>query len=462
MNIIYSVKIKLEQLKRDPSLQNKLLFLLVVSSFLIRFIYVFYFTDYKNYLFSDMSGYWSRANQRYDGDIFGMWQWTAWATFFHFYLAFVFKVLSIFKLLNYKLETVLLLDIIYSTLSVLCLYLISGQILKNVYFSFVLTAFYAFCYPIVYFNAFVLSENLAIPCLMLSVYLLFTHDEKKNKLMLLASGLFLGAAVACRPAMGLMLISFVSYILIVWKANNLLITKILIFLSGFFLVISLVIIENNYISKGELKSLAGNGGVNFFINNCRVAKLKSVYKGLHVHLANGDFVNDPKFKPFDTEHPIHEQNYFYKKGFLCLKHNSPKSLIENLTNLKLMFLGGLFPTMYSAKWFKLFAGISNYLILFMFLSLGLSFFIKDKYLKNDKDLVYRNFLFMLSLIFFVLLTACFYIPEHRYFFTVIFAVYSTFFVILFKLNSCKKEVLKYCRSLFFIYLIYELSKRLYS
>ena len=92
MNLIPFIKKKIKHLESDTDLRNKLLFLLVTISFLVRLIYVFYFTDYKNYLFSDAGAYWSRANGRYGGAIFPLWQWTAWATCFHFYLTFVFKI----------------------------------------------------------------------------------------------------------------------------------------------------------------------------------------------------------------------------------------------------------------------------------------------------------------------------------------------------------------------------------
>src|SRR3989338_9179509 len=201
MSKIKNYKNQISQYLRNVPRHYYYLIAILAINFLIRIGYVFYFTDYKNYLSSDMGAYWYRANERFNGHIFEMSQWTSYAFAYYLYMAFIFKILYFLHLFDYRLEIILLLGIIYATVSNLCFYFISTYLLKNTRSSLLATLFYAFCYPLIYYNAFIMTETVAIPVFVCCVYLLFAHHDKK--LIMFLTGLFLGFAVTVRPAYGL-------------------------------------------------------------------------------------------------------------------------------------------------------------------------------------------------------------------------------------------------------------------
>ncbi len=423
------------------------LFLIVLISFIAKLIYVFYFSDYKNYLVSDMGGYWARATNKFYGDTFSMNQWTAWSPSYHFYLFGILKILYFLNLSNYGLEVVLFLNILYSAISIFCFYFIAEHLFKNSFQSLITTACYAISYPITYLNIFVLSENISIPIVIMSVYLLLTYYEKKH--MLFITGLFLGIAVIIRPALGLIGISFFLYILLVNKPSFYSTIRGFIFLAGYFIVIFLALVEITYISKGELKSLAGNGGVNFFISQCKPSIVKSENERGSVHVGSPNYYGDPNCKEFLTDHPIHDQKYFYKLGLECIKNN-PNYWVENFINLKAFFTGPLFPSLLSARGFTFLMPFSNYLLLFMSLTLGLLFWVKRD-LNNDEN---KKIFFLLSIPALTVFVSYFYIPEQRYLFPVYFVIYLLFFLVFFNIEKHMKTAMIYSITIIVINLSY--------
>lgn len=420
--------------------------LILLVTFICRIVYVFYLSDYKELLFSDMGGYWERAKVRFDGDIFTVQQWGSWATFFHFYLALIFKILYFFKLDEYRLEAVLLMNILYSTISVLCFYLIAEHILKNRLQSLIATLFYSFSYPLIYFNAFLLTENLSIPLIVLSVFLLFKYNERIFLLFVL--GLSMGLAVAFKPVIGLLCIPFLIYIVLVNKFSFVSLYRGMIFSFGVFLVVFLVLVENNYISKGELKSLAANGGVAFFFGQCKSSEVYSIHNGFHTIIAPPQFAGNPNHMKLMTDRPIYDQLYFYKLGLDCIKRD-PWILVQDFQHLKGIFYNTLFPSVPSSKWFTTLIHVSNYMVIIMTLPLGLLYFLLRKQIVDIKKI-----LLLLSIPFLLLLTMYFYGVEQRYFFQSYFVIYLLFFVVLFNLKLIKKEVVNYIRILVLAYLAY--------
>lgn len=430
--------------KNKEKIFNYSLCFILLSSFLIRIFYVFYCTDYKNYIFSDMSAYWDKAIARYNGDIFPMSQWTAWAPFYYFYLTFVFKILFLLGQFEHKLEAVLLLNIIFSTASVLFVYLISKHLLKNKLFSLLVSFFYAFSYPLIYFNAFVLTENFFIPILIFSVYLLFEYHE--NKPLMFINGLVFALAVSARPSMGLLVIPFLLYIIYANKPSTVSCLTASLFILGFSIIIFSVTTEINYISKGQTKSLYPSSGAIFFIYQCKHSLIESNNGGYIFGIGPPLNYTHPEWGIYKTNHALHEQGYFYNLGFECLKKNP--NLLEKITNIKALFINSLFPSLGSANNFPLFIKISNHLILFMTFSLGLLYYL-FKYNLTD----FKKTLFLLSIPFSVVLMSFFYPPEQRYLFPAFFIIYLLFFVSIFKIHFYKKEALNYFRILAIGYFI---------
>ena len=378
-----------------------------------------------------MGLYWDRAQLRYDGNIFLTIHWTNTAPFYSYFLTYIFKIISYFNLLKYKLEIIIILDIVYSTISVYFLYLISTHLFKDFKFSLLVTFFYAFSYPLIYICSFILSENLAIPTLIISVYLLFTYH--KNKTTMFFTGCFLALAVATRPALILMGLSFFFYIAYADKPSCKSTLRGMCFILGLALVLLLVCAENNYISKGVVKSLTGHGGVSFFIEQCKPVRIESTYKGEFFVIEhpsfNGFREKAGEIKLFQTDHPFHDQEYFYKLGIECIKKN-PYIWFENLKDLEVLLFGPFLPSVINAKGFVFLIKIWSYIIFFMLLSFGILYRIKE-----EIKIEFKKILFFLSLIFVIFLTSYFFAADQRYMLPGYFAIYLIFFTIISKIKK---------------------------
>ena len=423
----------------------KYLKLILIASFIIRFGYIFYNTDYKNYLFSDMGGYWDRANGTYNGDIFSMYQWTSWATFFHMYLIFIFKILAFLNMSDQKLEVILFLNICYSVLSVYFVFLIANKLLKENLITLIVTLVYAFTYPLIYYNSLVLSENLSIPLLIISTYFLFAYHESSP--IMFINGLLLGLAIGFRPALGLLGLPYFIYLLHVEGRSTKALIKGLLFTAGVFSVILLIILENNYISHGELKSLAGNSGVNFFIAQCKPSVVKSFYKEINIYIASPIFVRSGEMGEFTTDHPMHDQKYFFNLGMECIKKN-PWMLVTNLKYYKGMFFGPLFPSIPSAGGFDSLIKLSNWFIFLISTGAGLMYFLIKKKIFESKEI-----LFLSSIPLVLIATMYFFSIEQRYFFPALFYVYMMLAFIILNRQKIKEYITSYVKIIVIAYFI---------
>lgn len=447
--LISLLKLTNKRLKNIKA-EHKWLAIILLVSFITRIIYVYYFTDYKNYLFTDMGGYWERAIDRYNGKVFDMSQWTSWATFFHFYLAEVFKLLAFLHLFDKKLEIILFLNVVYSTISIYFVYLISLEILKKKFQCLLLTFLYAFTYFFFYLNALIMAENLSIPLLIISFYLVLSKSQNKKAIFL--AGSLLAIATALRPAHGLIGLPLFLYILFSRRYTRGSLISAIVFASAFFLIIYLVVQENIRISKGELKSLAGYSGVVFFHNQCKVLHIKSFHKGHILEIVPPLFLAYPELAKmeFSTTHPFHHQEYFYKLGFECMKKN-PNIFFDNLISLKALFWGCFFPHVSGARWLNFFYTLWSYLVIFMTSLLGFLYF-----LLRDKKVEPPKILLLISIPVCILITSFLYGSEQRYLLPAYFAIYLLFFIIVSNIRNYANELAQYLvvLALTFYFLVY--------
>jgi len=105
--IINKAETFLINLSNNNKLCLKVLAFILVSSTLLKIVYVFMLTKYKRFIFADMCYYWTSAENRYKGDIFNPEQWNIFPPFYHIVLCELFKIINFFGLLTYKLEIVL-------------------------------------------------------------------------------------------------------------------------------------------------------------------------------------------------------------------------------------------------------------------------------------------------------------------------------------------------------------------
>ncbi len=450
MNIIENCKKELgDYFKNLPEHYYKLFWILAFN-LVIRAVYIFYFTDYKNYLVTDMGAYWNRANARFNGEIFHHSQWTSYAFMYYLYLTLVFKILFFLQLLKFKLEMIIFFNIIYSTVSMIYFYLISVQLFKSIRTAQIATLFYALCYPLIYFNALILTENFAIPLLICCIWLLFSYKDKK--LIVFLTGLLLGFTVTIRPAYGVLGLAFFIYIIYSDKLCCKSILRGILFSTGFAIIIFIAVCEIYYMSKGESISLYPNSTSNAFTIACKHSSVESHYKDT-VFITTPPITSVHKeWTRFETDHPLHDQKYFHKLTLECIKTN-PRFIEEKIANIKYLFFNLMFPYLLTERFVTFLLPISDWLIFFMTLSLGIIYFMfKDK----DSEIDRKKILFLLSLPLSVILITFIFPPEQRYMHSVVFSIYLLFFVVYENYKKYKKEAgiyFKYAILALFLYLI---------
>lgn len=440
-----------EKIKRIPKEYFYLVAILVVS-FLVKYDFVFYHTDYSEYLYSDMEGYWNRANHRYDGYVRSVAQTAAWAPFYHYFLTWIFKATSFLNLYEKRHEIVLLINIVFSTISVVFVYLIAKKLIKKTSYLIIGTVLYAFSYPFIYINAFVLSEHLAIPMLILATFLVFYYPNKKMRLFL--AGIVFGIAVATRPALGLIGISYAVFLYFVNGKDLKSVLKAMIFSMGFFLVFSLVAIENYYSSEGKLKGLSAHGGVNFYMAQCKVGKVVAHFDEYTFVLEPPIFIAEKELRrkdKFETDYPFYKQKYYYKMGFECLRNNLLGNFVTNCKLLKGLFFGPFFPPRADIPTFRTVMPIFNLMHFMMTISLGLFF-----YLIRGKEVDIPKVLFLFSIFAWIFLTTNFFIIGQRQMLPTYFAIYILFFTLLPHLKHYSYKALKYFIALLVLYMLFAL------
>lgn len=251
---------------------QQLLILILSSSTIIKLIYVFFLTQYHSYLVSDMGGYWDRALEFYGGNSTSLNQWVVWPPLYHYFIAATFKIPDLLGLSGYRLDFLLLIHILLSSLSVYVLFLIVKKITSKNSISLVAAGLYAFSFPLIYLNAFVLSENLSTPLTIFSIWFLIKGDRKRDVII---SALLLSISVGIRPVNGLFGLVFFLYIIFSNKKFKENFIKAILFSFFFFIVIGLIVINNYNISGGKISGLSGNGGLNFYFAQSKTYGVKS-------------------------------------------------------------------------------------------------------------------------------------------------------------------------------------------
>lgn len=417
----------------------KFLILILLVSFFVKLDYVFYGTHYRHYLVSDMGVYMNRAEQRFNGDLFSVFNWTGWSTFFSFYLTFFFKILYFFGLYEKRLEAILFFNVLYSTLSIIFVYLIAKKIISDKRFVYLVTIFYALSFQLFYLNAFVLSENIAIPLLILSSYLTLLHSDSKKYTLL--SGLCMGLVASFRPALNLIAVPSFIYILLSKKIFPRGFVRASLFAVGFVLVTFMTCVENCYISKGELRGLSSLGGLHFFFEQCKVSFAHSTATDKSISIAPTVFIslykNDQKKleEGLHTDRPLHDEKYFYGLANECIKKN-PKVWIENFLLLKYLFIGDTFPFSSDARWIISLNEFSKKIILFMSIAIAVLFF---KLRKNN--VVTKEILFLISIPLSIAIICYFFLPDQRWLLPSYFVIYTIFFYLLSKTNYYKNSLI---------------------
>jgi len=424
---------KLKSLYKKNRIFSLFLIVLIITT-IFKFIYVFALTEYTSYLVSDMGGYWQRAIQRFQGDLYDINQWVIWPPFFHILLANIFKVTQFLGVFKHNLEIVLSINILLSSISVFYLYLLTLKLSKNDKIAFTASTLYALTYHAIYFNASILSENFAVPLVIASIYFLFCNKWKYYIL----SGLLLALATGIRPGYGLFGLPFALYALVAdsknlksdWKQTFFFrgIIKAGLFSIGFFLIIFFIVSEIKDISGGKVNSLAASSGINYYFSFTKKYEVGCRFDGYYYVLIPPGTVRNPENGKLITNAPIYDTKYFKTLANRYIKEN-PKILFTKIKDIWDLYFGVLFPSFPSAKGFDFF--IKLFKVIFFILTL-LTFF--SLFTRPKKRVNFKNYLLLMSLIFLSIITCYMFNSEHRYVFGFIFATYPPAFEMIFELK----------------------------
>jgi len=335
---------------------------LLLASAVLKLAYVFFFTEYPTYLFSDFGGYWDRAHQRMAGSELDYRQWAFWPPLPHILLGWYLRVVGLFGLSARELEATLVANVAASTACVALLYGIALQVLKRPAWALAAAAAYAFTFPLAYFNAFVMSEHGAVLFMLAAVWVVLKFRGDLRALA--AAGALLGLATAMRPAFGLFGLPCVLYLALADRAGlRVAIARGLAFSLAFFLLLGAVVGETYRISQGAVLGLSANAGQNFYFSQCRVSSVSSTYRGELYSFTAASFTGRPEYGSIHLDLPVHAQRFFADLGWRCLKEE-PRPwgvLVQRASDL---FFGPLLPTVPNA------AGFATLLPLFRWLFLG--------------------------------------------------------------------------------------------
>ncbi len=392
-----------------------LLGIILILSAYIKFIYVFHDTAYENYLVSDMGAYWDAAVHSYYRGDFDPDQWSIWPPFGHMVLAWIFKILYLFGLYPHKLEIVLSINIFLSTLTVWFVYRIALHLFPSGAFALLTATIYAFFFPLIYFNAFILSENPSLFVYLLAVVMLLDY-KPGGFLHLFVTGIVLAFAIAIRPGFGVAGLPFFLYILLRDGFSKRSLLGALIFSSGYFLFLLLVVANNNAISAGKLKGLSANGGLNYYFTACHKHTVRSVSdEGTYVITAAATDAW-PELGSVTFHVPFYRQEVFYDKAAECLREK-PFTFAERFRKFRLLYFDAFFPIMFDAKFAR--EGIP----LFSKIALGMTAILLFlPFLFYDRRASRSTLLLLIGLALSQLIVLYFFNIEQRY-------LYGFFFVI---------------------------------
>jgi len=319
---------------------------LLVASAALKLLYVFLLTAYPTYLFSDFGGYWQRAHERMAGDAFGYWQWAFWPPLPHLLLAGYLSAVRVVGLAAYELEAALLLNVAASTACVALVYGVALETLRARAWALAVAALYAFSFPLIYFNAFVMSEHGATLFMLAALWLLLRY--RAHVWILLAAGGLLALATAMRPGMGVFGLPAALYLAFAHgRPTRAALLRAAVFSCGFFLVVAGAVAELHRISGGRVSGLSANGALGFYFAQCRTTTVYIDYGGQRSWFTSPAYVHRPENGVVYLELGDYDGRILRELGWRCLREEPDRArvLFDRAADL---FFGPLLPDVQAA------------------------------------------------------------------------------------------------------------------
>jgi len=331
-------------------LRARPLALLLAASAAAKLAYVFLFTRYPEYLFSDFYGYWYRAHQRMAGAQFDPNQWAFSQPLPHILLSWYLRLVDLLGLKAWELEATLVLNVAASTACVGLLYGIALRVLGSRGWALAVAALYAFTWPLLYFNAFVMSEHPAELFMLAGLWLALRSGQDLRALA--GAGALLGLAAATRPAFGVLGLPVALYFAFAGGAlSPPAVKRAAVFSAGFFLVVLGAAAEMHRISNGRQFGLSANGEQNLYFAQCRPASMSFTHLGRAYGFGAPSFVNRPEYGTVEVDLPDRQQGYLRALAWRCFREepNHWGVLTQRAGDL---FFGPLLPSVGSAAGFR--------------------------------------------------------------------------------------------------------------
>ncbi|HYL88947.1 MAG TPA: hypothetical protein VEU32_09290 [Burkholderiales bacterium] len=345
---------------------------LLAATAALKLVYVFALTDYRSYLFSDFAGYWYRALGRLGGSELDTTQWAVWPPLTHILLSDYLRAVDLLGFSRWRLEATLVANVAMSTASTAVVYGIAKQTLKRSSWALGVAALYAFTFPLVYFNAFVMSEHFATLCMLAAAWFAL---RSRDAMLLSTAGALLGLATALRPGFGLFGIAFVVYIAWADRFARVALGRAAAFSLGFALIVGAAAVEAHRISQGRVVGLGANGGITFYLSQCQTRKVITRYEGRDYEFVEPALADRPENGSVRFDRPIHDQAFFAGLGWQCMR-DQMDLLAGASKRFRNLFFGPLLPSVPSALGFAALLPVFRWFFLLCTLALPLAFVVR--------------------------------------------------------------------------------------
>lgn len=333
----------------------------IIVAFVIVDTLLVFNSPYQHYLYSDMQGYFNRPFKVFNGDEKALDLWVGFAPYYHRILALELTWLNYLWLEDSFHEFILIQNIFLSAVATFALYKIGRHLTNdNKLVGLILAGGYAFSFPHLYYNGFVITEPFVVPVIIISISLLYRW---LNSNLIFFCGVLLAIAVGVRPSTGILGLPFGLYIVfhglnpfkihprdwikIFWSRA----VRGGLFSIGFFAVLFTVVAENYRISDGRVKGLTSHSGYNFLLGQSQAHRITSSWDGITYIFVPPSVAHHPEYGNIETNIPIYDSSTFFQQGWKTLEEY-PHIYFEHLLKFKYLFFDNLFPASPSFVGFK--------------------------------------------------------------------------------------------------------------
>ncbi|MFH1056070.1 MAG: glycosyltransferase family 39 protein [Candidatus Altiarchaeota archaeon] len=326
---------------------------LILLSLAVRVAYIYPFTQPANYVVSDMVFYDGHADDLLNNR--KSWAPTFWPPSYYIFLSWVYYVLKALGLYGQKYMLLPFVHALMSCLSPFFIYRITEKIASR---KAAITAclIYAVFYPLIYLNVFILSENLFLPLLAASLYIIVCKLDAGKKTWFVISGLTLSLAAVTRPPLILFTPLFLAWH---YHYNKGGLKGLALFLAAFMAVLSLHSLYSYEVTGGKSLSISTNGGPNFVLTWCDLREIGYRTNTEFAHFISPGNIDYPESRKVITNVQFTNQTYYYLMGLDCIKKN-PSRIVSNIKQIFKVFHSYLFPR---------FSSVTGYETLFLIFKL---------------------------------------------------------------------------------------------